>query len=33
MSDTKLRIAHVLPGMYFGGVEVAIFNSYESLNK
>ena len=33
MSETRPSIAHVLPGMNFGGVEVAIFKSYQSLNQ
>ena len=33
MPETRLSIAHVLPGMNFGGVEVAILKSYQSLNQ
>ena len=33
MSETRPSIAHVLPGMNFGGVEVAILKSYQSLNQ
>ena len=33
MSETRASIAHLLPGMYFGGVEVAILKSYRDLNQ
>ena len=33
MFETRPSIAHVLPGMYFGGVEVAILKSYQALNQ
>ena len=33
MPETRLSIAHVLPGMNFGGVEVAILKSYHALNQ
>ena len=29
---SKLKVAHILPGMYFGGVETAVFNSFRDLN-
>ena len=32
MKKTRHNIAHILPGMYFGGVEVAILKSFEQLN-
>ena len=32
MSKVRPSVAHVLPGMNFGGVEVAILKSYEALN-
>ena len=33
MPRPKLSIAHILPGMYFGGVEVAILKSLEELKE
>jgi glycosyltransferase involved in cell wall biosynthesis len=33
MPKAKLTVAHILPGMYFGGVEVAILRSLEELKE
>lgn len=33
MRESRIKVAHILPGMYFGGVEVAIFKSHKDLNK
>lgn len=33
MHHARPSIAHILPGMHFGGVEVAILKSYKELNK
>ena len=33
MNKAKPNIAHILPGMYFGGVEVAILKSYRALSQ
>lgn len=33
MSDKKIKVAHIVPGMVFGGVEVAILKSHSYLNE
>lgn len=33
MSGNKISVAHILPGMNYGGVEVAVSRSFKDLNK
>ena len=33
MSNTKIQVAHIIPAMVYGGVEIAISKTYKQLNK